>query len=409
MKKIIGFFCFFVLAFAAQAAELNFKATGQGAIDRPVAEKLGDVINALDYATGDGVTDDTAALRNAIAAVPSRGTLYFGCGNYVVSGTGSEVFFRDKPINLVANGNCARIDVSNVSTSTDLFRFVPSEDFDRGWSVVGLEIVRESGRPMRHFLHFDTTTNDITYFTAVNIENNRVQPIGGNAVYTNNAVTNIGGGFHTSRIIRNSFNNPVWLNNAGDHILISDNVMSGQSGFHNPCIYFNLTQGAGNLRIIGNVMSCRAGMIIGDAGAATVIAFNILEQHGVNSEADNSLINFRGNERPIDAATVIGNQITVPSIGDTGDPIPIYIGKAERVIVNSNQFRTTKAYPNVVVSPDAVDTVVGFNQYGKADANPVSVAGTNTTWLRSSNVATVEMLQAEIAALTARIEALEAR
>src|ERR1700730_17699881 len=44
-------------------------------------------INVRDYgATGDGMRDDTASIRRAIAAVPSRGgTVYFPCGTYLVS------------------------------------------------------------------------------------------------------------------------------------------------------------------------------------------------------------------------------------------------------------------------------------------------------------------------------------
>ena len=131
-----------LLFFAAplHAAEIEFRASGANAVTRALGDKVSDTINALDYATGDGVTDDTAAIQNAIDAVPSRGTLYFGCGRYKVSGSGSEVFFRDKPINLVGEGNCAQIDVKDVAATTDLFRFVPSADFalDRDWETLYL-------------------------------------------------------------------------------------------------------------------------------------------------------------------------------------------------------------------------------------------------------------------------------
>jgi len=85
--------------------------------------------------------------------------------------------------------------------------------------------------------------------------------------------------------------------------------------------------------------------------------------------------------------TIIGNQITVPTVGMTGDPIPIYIGATERVIATSNQIRTANAYPHIVVSASGADTLISGNQYANAGAKPVIDAGTGTYWLKPSNVA----------------------
>ena len=57
--------------------------TGAGSVTRTVASKLNDVISVKDFgATGDGVTDDTAAISLAIT---SNRTVHFPAGTYIIS------------------------------------------------------------------------------------------------------------------------------------------------------------------------------------------------------------------------------------------------------------------------------------------------------------------------------------
>jgi hypothetical protein len=75
-------------------------ATPTGAINRPINEKLAEIISVKDFgAVGDGVTDDTAAIQAAINYLnpyvysspmdyqQGGGTLYFPRGNYLVTNT----------------------------------------------------------------------------------------------------------------------------------------------------------------------------------------------------------------------------------------------------------------------------------------------------------------------------------
>lgn len=61
-------------------------ASGTGATSRSIASKLGDIINVKDFgAAGDGTTNDTTSISNAIAALPSAGgNLFFPSGVYMV-------------------------------------------------------------------------------------------------------------------------------------------------------------------------------------------------------------------------------------------------------------------------------------------------------------------------------------
>jgi hypothetical protein len=77
----------------------NGGLTPTGAINRAINEKLSDFISVKDFgAVGDGTTDDTTAIQNAIdyasnlygnipAAKQQVATVYFPSGNYLVSGT----------------------------------------------------------------------------------------------------------------------------------------------------------------------------------------------------------------------------------------------------------------------------------------------------------------------------------
>jgi len=61
---------------------LNFLQSGTGAAARTIQAKLRDTVSVKDFgATGDGTTDDTAAIQAAIDSL-SRGTVFFPNGNY---------------------------------------------------------------------------------------------------------------------------------------------------------------------------------------------------------------------------------------------------------------------------------------------------------------------------------------
>ena len=66
------------------ASKISYTSSGTGGTARTLATKLGDVFNVKDYgATGDGSTDDKAAIQAAINAVPSTGgTVVFPAGKY---------------------------------------------------------------------------------------------------------------------------------------------------------------------------------------------------------------------------------------------------------------------------------------------------------------------------------------
>lgn len=64
------------------SAVISYTATGTGAVSRTLQSKLGDRVSVKDFgATGDGITDDTAAIQ---AAMDAHKSIFIPRGNYVV-------------------------------------------------------------------------------------------------------------------------------------------------------------------------------------------------------------------------------------------------------------------------------------------------------------------------------------
>lgn len=73
---------------AADASTMNFLQAGAGAVNRTVQSKLRDVVSVKDFgAVGDAVTDDTAAIQNALNNSPSGSIVMLPVGRYRVSAT----------------------------------------------------------------------------------------------------------------------------------------------------------------------------------------------------------------------------------------------------------------------------------------------------------------------------------
>lgn len=91
------------------ATGVDYIPPGAGAITRTVAQELGDLWVSVKRfgAKGDGVTDDTNAINNCIAAVAALGggVVYFPPGTYLVKFQGSALLGADKEIAITVQSN----------------------------------------------------------------------------------------------------------------------------------------------------------------------------------------------------------------------------------------------------------------------------------------------------------------
>jgi hypothetical protein len=70
------------------SSAIGFLQAGTGAVARTAQSKLRDTVSVKDFgAVGNGVTDDTTAIQNAITAIGVGGSLFFPNGSYILTGT----------------------------------------------------------------------------------------------------------------------------------------------------------------------------------------------------------------------------------------------------------------------------------------------------------------------------------
>lgn len=109
----------------------GFTQTGAGAVQRQVEEKLKDIVSVKDFgAVGDGITNDTAALVAAAAALQNGQQLDFGGGTYLISYQGAAYssvygnvvmdFLSKSDIALVGTGATIKVVNHNITTNGGL-------------------------------------------------------------------------------------------------------------------------------------------------------------------------------------------------------------------------------------------------------------------------------------------------
>src|SRR5260370_32772337 len=98
-RQMANLFAAVILLFVVSAVWLHTSSLFPRATTTPP-------INVMDYgATGNGTTDDTAAINNAIAALTSGSTLLFPCGTYL---TMAQLNINISQVT-VDGGSCATI------------------------------------------------------------------------------------------------------------------------------------------------------------------------------------------------------------------------------------------------------------------------------------------------------------
>jgi Pectate lyase superfamily protein len=333
-------------------------------------------------ATGNGTTDDTAAIAAAIAATPVGGTLFFPTGNYLVSGSGSAFFTITNLIHVEGAGSGVQggggttfLLAAGTPTTRDLFHIVGVTDTTiRGYSFKNFNVGTVSGSGGRHVFHFDTTAGTTTNFAEVLIDSVTMPTAvsaGGNSVFLNNGIgTNTNGGTFNFTIQNCFIGGGLKFLNAGDTLRVLNNVITGP----NTGVICQQIAGAGQLIVSGNNITSSAGAIRVDQGISPVIVFNEVESGGT-TEANNALVDITGDVASISSPKIINNQIQ----GISGTPTLIRIARAAGAFIDGNRLATASAYAHIVNTVDAIGTTVGAGNTFLGGGPNIADSGAATT------------------------------
>lgn len=232
-------------------------------------------------ARGDGVSDDTAVIRKAIAAATGK-HLYVPTGKFLVGATsGTEIFLLNHQIKITGDGGAIGLSEISVSSTTpatvDVFRVSPdvADDVNSfyGWGVTDLTIRPQSGSPARAGINIDLGAGQ--FLAKANFERNWIGPFGDYCI--RQGKTGGSDGFFTSVIADNVFlggGGGLLLDSSGDSLKILRNTITG-SGLG---LYTAPISGAAIQIIEHNNITSAGGAVVVVNGAQVKIIANQIEQ-----------------------------------------------------------------------------------------------------------------------------------
>jgi len=340
-----------------------------------------DYFSVLFYgATGNGTTDDTAAVQAAITAAQTQGgTVYFPAGKYLLKGTGTQLLLVSSQVRLLGDGNSSYLYIdSTVPNTTDVIRLSPPVGGGSGfgWIIDGLQFIPKSGTPARHAINIDISTSG-QFMAKMLIQNCFVQKLNGRAIFLNNP-TNADGLF-TSTITNNFFHGGMSLQNAGDSINIIGNTLTDSncgldlsqvSGARNVVVAFN------NITSVGGGVRITPGTIGGGPGGENKIVFNQIEQIATPTGPEGAMIAVVGTSTAIIGSTEIyGNNLDGHGFATN----QVYLAYASYTKIRDNVM-LSPASSAIKILSTSDNTEVNYNTFGAGQtANAlVSDAGVGT-------------------------------
>lgn len=276
----------------AQSAPLGNAITAllhnpQAGVARTILQRLQEpYISVKDYgATGDGTTDDTAAIRAALAAAMGR-RVFFPKGDYLVSAIDAAgyLFKLDRQIQIFGEGSMVGGSVikvaSTVPSTTDVFRIEPQLNTGTyssfGWSITDLRIAPASGTPARHGIFVNLGVNQ--FLAKFVLARCYIGPFGGSCFKEYKDTSSDVASLFTTTIRDNFFygggGGCLYLDNTGDSLFITENTITG-SGLG---IYLRPVSGAAMQVIAFNNITAAGGAIWVYGGSQAKILHNQIEQ-----------------------------------------------------------------------------------------------------------------------------------
>jgi hypothetical protein len=293
-------------------------------------------------AVGDGVTDDTTAIRNALTAANAvGGRLRVPAGKYLVGGGVTEIFLFHNAIYIDGDGEDASVFLRKTSSaSIPTFRYKPdgSTTVTRGFRMSGVGFKDQTAGGTSYFI-LDTSIGVIANFHIADCKFTE-----GTATYSV-AISNPNpDGVFTGLFLNNYFGEGVNLTNAGDTLTFISNVFPGTFG-----IYAQLVSGgATTLNLISNNITAKYGVQIYDGIQINIIG-NIIEMFQAGSTGTvGAVVYLVGGTATLSNVNIQNNVISSLNT-NTLDSIRI-AGHATRTQVSGNYFVNPSGHYGLVIN-----------------------------------------------------------
>jgi len=346
-----------------------------------VEAKLAQYVSVKDFgAVGDGVTDDTVAIQNAINYLsPLGGTLYFPRGSYIVSDPNADdaCLTITAPIQVLGDGPFyTSIQPANTVANTVSTIIVnPNANYDQtlmSFRNISLGNLSNGTRAGNHGLYCLTVNagQNLPKFT---VENCTIQQGGGYAIYhLNSPINNINGGMYCCYINNNALKGGIKFENSGDSLVVLNNILTGTG----TGVDAALITGASLLSILDNNITTTNSAIIIRSGMRVHILRNNIE-HYTPGSSNNSVIDIPSTGGTYVAGTI--QQNLVSAFGSTDANKLINITEARGTLIQDNTFLAGFGGITAInINSTCNDLRIGANAYSATITTKVNDSGNGT-------------------------------
>jgi len=350
----------------------------------------GAAVNVKDFgAVGDGVTDDTLAIKAAIDSLtPFGGNVYFPQGIYLVSelqtgGVPQGCCVKvEYPIRLIGENSIytAIRPADSVGSTVHTIQFSPNIGYAHDYSGVEslfLGNPNNGTRAGKHGVFADTQAagQQLPGFFL------RYLNVGSSAVsgalaflHVNVPANNVNGGLYTARIENSSLRGGIELQGSGDSIQITKNIISA----NNIGIDSNQVAGASLLSIVDNNITSFGGSIRINQGLRVHIERNNIEHFSANSSGnDNAMINFNCGSGAAVGGVIQKNLVS--AFGSTDATKLVRLKECNGMLVKDNVFLAgVGGITAIDVTTNSANVRLGGNAYNAAIATKIADIGNGT-------------------------------
>jgi hypothetical protein len=312
-----------------------------------VTAKLSESISVKDFgAVGNGSTDDTTAIQNAINSAQSLGkALLLNEGSYLISSS----LTISSQVSIYGEGITSKLIVkSTVGSTIDAVKIVPTAAIV-GINLSNFAIQPQSGNPGRHAISVDITTYAVSY---CNFTNLWLYQLGGRGFATIPNATPLVDGFFTSTISDSVIYGGIYLNKAGDSLRIERNTILGSNvGIYVDLVFGAFDQGAHGLLIDSNNITSNGGTLYVLNGTSGVFSNNNCELPSPSGVANSAMVDIAGT-----AGTIVNDFVIINNyIGSANPPYsPIRFNYTRNCLCIGNYVARPINIPSYVITANSV-------------------------------------------------------